>query len=40
MNDKIRGGVLVGIICVITVLLVWGLASPPTTIEFPHFNHA
>jgi len=39
MNEKMRGSLLVGILCVMGFLIIWGLASPPTTIEFPYFTH-
>ncbi|SDB87301.1 hypothetical protein SAMN05216342_0201 [Exiguobacterium indicum] len=39
MDEKIRRSLLVGILCIMGILIIWGLASPPTTIEFPNFTH-
>ncbi|WP_160167774.1 hypothetical protein [Exiguobacterium oxidotolerans] len=32
MNEAIRGSLVVLILCLMIVLLGWGLSSPPTTI--------
>lgn len=37
MKESVRGAILLIIIGIIAILLIWGLASPPTTIESPLF---
>ncbi len=37
MRESVKGAILLVIIGIIALLLIWGLASPPTTIESPLF---
>ncbi|WP_214849740.1 hypothetical protein [Exiguobacterium sp. s138] len=40
MKETIQGTMVLVILCVMSILLIWGLSSPPTTIEFPLLSHS
>ncbi|WP_199700015.1 MULTISPECIES: hypothetical protein [Exiguobacterium] len=40
MKETVQGTVILVILCLMSILLLWGLASPPTTIEFPLLSHS
>ena len=40
MKETVQGTVILVILCLMSILLLWGLASPPTTIEFPLLFHS
>ncbi|AFS71525.1 Hypothetical protein Eab7_2431 [Exiguobacterium antarcticum B7] len=40
MKETIQGTVIIVILCLMSILLIWGLSSPPTTIEFPLPYHS